>query len=152
MSSVGRIDVGVVLAAGRDLELQQVIPLPDFESFSFPAPADVALTVRRVGQGIELAGTADATAAGVCARCLDDVRLPIHLDITENIEPGERTGPLGEHNVLAGDYLDLTDLIRQLIDSALPIVLLCNEECQGLCPTCGKKRDGACACPSPNPE
>jgi len=152
VSSVGKIDVGVVLAAGRELDLQQSIPLPDFESYSFPSPADVALTVRRVGWGIELAGTADATAAGVCARCLDDVRLPLHLDITENLEPGAPPGPLGENNVLAGDHLDLNDLVRQLIDSALPIALLCSEECQGLCPTCGKKRAGPCACPPPDPE
>ncbi len=152
MSSVGKIDVGVVLGAGRELDLHQAIPLPDFGCFSFPSPAGVALSVRRVAGGLELEGTVDAAVAGSCDRCLDDVRFSLHLDVTENLESGEEAGPLGDGNVLADDQLDLTDLVRQLVDSALPIVLLCNEECQGLCPACGKKRDGACACPPPDPE
>jgi uncharacterized protein len=145
--------MGAVLGAGRELDLYQAIPLPDFGSFSFPAPAEVALTARRVGRSLGLEGTIDTAAGGACARCLDDVRLPIHLEFRENIElDGEKAEPLGENNVLVGDQLDLPDLVRQLIDSALPIVLLCNEECQGLCPACGKKRDGMCTCPQSNPE
>jgi uncharacterized metal-binding protein YceD (DUF177 family) len=51
--------------------------------------------------------------------------------------------------VLSGDELDVRDLVRQLIDSALPYVILCREECLGLCADCGLKRDGACRCPQP---
>jgi uncharacterized protein len=153
VSSVGKIDVGAVLGAGRELDLHQAIRLPDFGSFSFPAPAEVALAARRVGRSLELEGTIDTAADGACARCLNDVRLPIHLEVSENIElDGEKADPLGENNVLVGEQLDLSDLVRQLIDSALPIVLLCNEECQGLCPACGKKRDGTCTCPQSDPE
>jgi uncharacterized protein len=153
VSTTAKIDVGVVLGAGRELELHQAIPLPDFESYSFPVPAEVRLTARRLGDGLELEGTVDATAVGACARCLNDVRLPLHLDVLERLEPpGGSTDPFGENNVLAGDHLDLADLVRQLIDSALPIVLLCDEHCPGLCPTCGKRRDGACSCGTTDPE
>jgi len=153
VSSVGKIDVGVVLGAGRELDLRQAIPVPDFGGFWFSAPAEVAITARRIGRGVELDGTIEATAVGECARCLDDVRFPVYLDVAENLEPpGEKAGPFDDNNVLVGDQLDLTDLVRQLIDSALPITLLCNEECQGLCPSCGKKRGDACSCPPPDPE
>lgn len=152
MSTTAKIDVGVVLGAGRELELHQTIRLPDFESFSFPTPADVNLTARRLGDGLELEGTVDTAVVGACGRCLNDVRLPLHLDINECLEiPRGPSDPLGENNVLAGDQLDLPDLVRQLIDSALPIVLLCEETCPGLCPTCGKRRDGACPCRPTNP-
>jgi len=153
VSPLKKIDLGVVLAAGRELELHQAISVPDFGSFSFPAPAEVALTARRIGGGGELEGTVDTSALGACARCLDEVRLPIHLDVDERLEPdSDRADPLGESNALAGDQLDLEDLVRQLVDSAVPLVLLCDDTCRGLCPSCGKKRDGACRCPQPDPE
>ena len=147
MSAAAKIDVGAVLGAGRELELRQAIPLPDFDSVSFPSPAEVNLTARRVGGVLELEGTIDAAAAGACARCLNDVRLPIHLDVLERLEaPALQNDPLADGNILTGNLLDLTDLTRQLIDSALPIVLLCEQDCPGLCPSCGKRRDGTCSC------
>ena len=153
MSTTGKIDVGAILGAGRELDLTQALPLPNFESFTFPVPAQVALTASRLGHALELEGSIDTTAVSVCARCLNDVRLPVHLDVSERLEPpGEAPEPFADSNVLVGDQLDLSDLVRQLIDSALPIVLLCNEDCPGLCPTCGNRRDGTCRCPHPDPE
>jgi uncharacterized protein len=153
VSTSGKIDVGSVLGTGRELDLTQALPLPSFESFTFPVPAQVALTASRLGHALELEGSIDTTAVSVCARCLNDVRLPVHLDVSERLEPpGEAPEPFADSNVLVGDQLDLSDLVRQLIDSALPIVLLCNEDCPGLCPTCGKRRDGTCRCPPPDPE
>jgi len=148
VSALDRIDVGVVLGAGRELDVRQSLSIPDFGTYSFPAPAEVALNVRRLGLGIELEGTVDVAATGQCSRCLDDVRLPLHLEIDERLDPNrERDDPFSENNVLVGDQLDLADLVRQVIDSALPLVLHCRDDCTGLCPTCGNPRDGACGCP-----
>ena len=92
----------------------------------------------------------EGLAAGECARCLEPVTLPLHLHPNEVFDrDGERENPLAESNVLDGDELDLRDLVRQLIDSALPIVLLCNDACQGLCADCGHPRDGSCRCNHP---
>jgi uncharacterized protein len=144
------VNVGSVLQTGRELVVREALSLPDFSSFSFPASVHVALTIRRVGSGLELKGSIDGPAAGECARCLEPVTLPLHLEPNEVFAPGsEREDPLGESNVLDGDELDLRDLVRQLIDSALPIVLLCNDNCPGLCADCGLKRDGTCRCQHP---
>ena len=143
-----KIDVASVLATGRELALHEEITLPEFSDFRFPNPVRVALTIRRVGRGIEVLGTLEGEVEGACARCLEDVRLPVRVELDERLEAGER-GPLGENNVLDGDTLDLADLTRQSIDSALPLVLLCDETCGGLCPDCGNKRDGACRCRAP---
>jgi uncharacterized protein len=144
------IDVGGVLHTGRELAVREAVLLPEFASYSFPAPVDVRLKVSRLGRGLDLQGTIDGVAEGECARCLDDVRLPLHLELHETLEPaGERDLPLGESNVFSGEELDVRDLVRQLIDSALPIVLLCSEDCPGLCSDCGHKRDDACRCTHP---
>ncbi len=144
------VDVGGVLLTGRELLIRESVVLPDFTSYTFPAPIDVGLRLRRVGRGLELVGSFDGVAEGVCARCLDYVQLPLHLAVDERLDPSsERDNPLGESNVLMGDELDLPDLVRQLTDSALPIVLLCDEHCPGLCATCGQKHDDGSRCPHP---
>ena len=142
-----RIGIASVLHTGRELDVSEAISLPDFASFQFPHPLDVALRIRRVAGGLELRGTLAGLVAGECARCLESVALPVHVDVNERFDPGSDPGnPLGEGNVLAGDELDLQDLARQLIDSALPIVLLCSDTCPGLCADCGEKRDGSTCC------
>jgi uncharacterized protein len=139
-----------VLVAGREIDVREQIGLPPSETLSFLGPAKVAVTVRKLAEGLELEGTVDVEAIGTCGRCLDDLRFPLHLDVEERVEAeAERSETLGESNLLSGDELDLSDLIRQLIDSALPMVVLCAEDCPGLCPTCGRKRDGSCTCPPP---
>lgn len=137
------VDVGGVLHAGRELELREAVSLPDFGSFRFPQPLDVVLAIRGSGGALELRGTIEGRAAGECARCLEPVDLPLHLELDERVDPESgRDDPLGEGNVLRGEELDVADLIRQQIDSALPIVLACSNDCPGLCPQCGRKRDG----------
>jgi uncharacterized protein len=156
-ASRANVDVSSVLEAGRELELREAIVLPDFGSFVFPAPAEVALLARRSGGALELKGSITVEAAGECARCLEAVRLPLSVEVDERFEPvdspkgadADRNDPLSESNVLVGGELDVADLTRQLIDSALPLVLLCSEDCRGLCAECGQKPDGACRCPKP---
>ncbi len=155
--SRANIDVRGVLEAGRELDLRELVVLPDFGSFRFPAPAGVALHARRSGRALELKGSIDVDAVGECARCLDDVRLLLHYEVDERLEPDspsrgtadERSDLLEQSDVLAGGELDIADLTRQSIDSALPLVLLCSDDCSGLCAECGRKRNGACRCPIP---
>ncbi len=144
------VGIGGVLHTGRELHVQKAVDLDEFASYRFDAPLEVNLRVRRAGRGLDLQGTISGGAAGVCARCLDDVRLPLDIAIEERFDPpSENDHPLGESNVLVGDELDLQDLVRQLVDSALPIVLLCDDACTGLCTKCGFKADPTCRCTPP---
>ena len=46
-----------------------------------------------------------------------------------------------------GDRLDLGEVIREQVLLGLPLKPLCREDCQGLCPRCGKNRNaGPCGC------
>ena len=152
MLSMGRsqnIDIGGVLATGRELVVDDAVEVPDFGSFVFPEPARVAARLRRIERGLEIAGTLDVVYEGPCDRCLEDVRRTLHLDIAESFVPGhDSLDPWGEANIVQGDQLDLADLIRQLIDAALPLVLVCEEACPGLCQRCGMRATSPpCACP-----
>jgi uncharacterized protein len=81
-----------------------------------------------------------------CSRCLCDFTYPLDINIEEVYfptldintgttlpspeEPGSFT--IDDHNIL-----DLTEAIRQYVLIAVPIKLLCRQECAGICPSCG---------------
>jgi uncharacterized protein len=142
------IDVGPLLGPGRrTIAVDARIDVPALDDFRFDGPAHVVLELRGVDQGVRIEGAIDAAAVGECRRCLAEVEIPVHLDIDERIAPGEETDPLSESNVLVGERLDLGDLVRQLILTALPMGVLCSEDCQGLCPQCGRNHNlGPCGC------
>ena len=143
------IDVGSVLFAGRPMSLDERVEIPPFSSFTFPRPAHARLEVRRVDRGLHIAGTIEIEAAGSCDRCLDDVVVPATVEVEERFDPPSGTDdPFGENNVLNGTALDVGDLVRQLVTSALPLTLTCDENCRGLCDRCGRSKNdgGGCAC------
>jgi uncharacterized metal-binding protein YceD (DUF177 family) len=144
------IDIGSVLFAGRPMSLDDRIDVPPFSAFTFPQPAHVRLDLRRVDRGLDVGGTIDVAVGGPCGRCLEDVVVPMTVEVEERFDPPSGTSdPFGENNVLSGTDLDVADLVRQLVTSALPLTLTCGEDCRGLCDTCGriKNAGGGCSCP-----
>ena len=47
-----------------------------------------------------------------------------------------------------GEGLLLEDLLREQVLLAVPLKVICREDCKGLCPHCGKNlnEEGACSC------
>ena len=149
MGSAVVIDVGPVLFAGQPMSLDERVEVPSFSSFTFPQPAHARFELRRVDRGLDVRGTIDAAAGGPCGRCLEDVVVPMTVEVEERFDPPSGTSdPFGENNVLSGTALDVGDLVRQLVTSALPLNLTCGEDCRGLCDECGRSRNegGGCTC------
>jgi len=71
-----------------------------------------------------------------CSRCLEVFDKPLAVD------------HFVFHQPLTGeDFVDLTPQIREDIILELPQKALCENECKGLCPVCGKNlNEGACRC------
>jgi uncharacterized protein len=143
------IDVGSLLFAGHPISLDERVEVPPFSSYTFPHPAHVRLDLRRVDRGLQIDGTLELDVAGTCDRCLEDVVVPMTVEVEERFDPPSGTSdPFGENNVLNGTSLDVGDLVRQLATSALPYVLTCSETCRGLCMDCGGSKNvgGGCTC------
>jgi uncharacterized protein len=133
------------------MSVDESIAVPAFAEFRFPRPAHAELGLKRVDRGVQIDGSVAVDVAGECVRCLEDVTVPIEIDVDERFDPpGTTNDPLGENNVLSGTNLDVSDLVRQLVTSALPFGLVCGEECRGLCTTCGRSKNpgGGCDCPA----
>lgn len=61
---------------------------------------------------------------------------------TTDLDPSEfQLLPSGAH------MIELAEDVRQTTLLAVPLKLLCSEQCKGLCPKCGKNlNEGACSC------
>ena len=90
---------------------------------------------------------------GECARCLAPVDGVFSLDFertvtTEGTIDEDKLEELAdEYVVLCGNELDVDEPLCEELLLGFPSRLLCSDECEGLCPMCGKpKRDGDCGC------
>ncbi|MGQ9486652.1 MAG: YceD family protein [Armatimonadota bacterium] len=94
-----------------------------------------------------------------CSRCLRPFEMPLQCEVEEQVELRALSARPFEHPqvtiipeegdtlFLDGNILDLTELIRQMLLVSLPIKPLHDEECKGLCPTCGADlNEGECSC------
>ncbi len=87
-------------------------------------------------------GTIDASIQSDCVRCLSKTTQELHL--SELVFLYEYTGQ---------DFIDLSPGVRDELLLALPMRLLCSEDCKGLCPHCQKNwNKGDCNCVEKNEE
>ena len=105
-----------------------------------PEGAEVELDLRleAVMEGVLVSGTVRAPLAGECGRCLEQVDATLEAEVQELFayDPEDADD---EVSVLTGDFLDLRPLLRDAVVLAMPINPVCDDDCAGLCATCGAK-------------
>jgi uncharacterized protein len=125
------------------------------DSYTVPAPADLGvemvgvpegtdveldLRLEAVMEGVLVSGTARASLAGECARCLDPVTSSIEVEFQElYVYSDTRSGESADEDErrLEGDLIDLEPVVRDAMVLALPLSPLCRDDCPGLCTDCG---------------
>jgi len=121
-----------------------------------PDTARVSIRVFRFGKKILAEGTVGITVSLNCSRCLKAVPYPVETSFREEYNPAEE--PDGEEELeltereldlsyYSNDELDISALIREQVLLSVPMKPLCAEDCQGICPKCGRDlNEGACGC------
>ena len=119
--------------------------------------AEGKVTLTRTDRGILVNSIVRMEIELACSRCLSLCNYPLTLRIAEEYFPTidimtntpmvvpDDSGcfTIDEHHIL-----DLTEAIRQYTVLAVPMKLLCSENCAGLCPSCGHNlNQGECGCP-----
>jgi uncharacterized protein len=107
---------------------------------------------------IRLVGNLRVTLDAPCDRCLESVSLPIQSPFDLVYIPASEASDAGEDEIdeaglevgyYEGNGLQLNDVLREVVLLALPMQLVCNENCKGICPVCGQNRNQReCACQS----
>ena len=126
------------------------VPLPaglGLDVVRIPEGDQLALDVRleSVMEGVLVSGTATAPITGECARCLDPLTDRVEVELTElfaypDTATVESTDP-DEVSRVVDDLVDLEPVVRDAVLLALPQAPLCRDDCPGLCPDCGGRRD-----------
>lgn len=79
-----------------------------------------------------------ALAASECVRCLKEFALPIEAEFTELYAFSANAVIDSGYLMPENGKIDLTPITREEMLLALPISPLCQQDCKGLCPTCGE--------------
>ncbi len=130
------IDINLLKRQGKSCEQIE---------FEFPIEGDISLSPDiRLESGkflgeivledkVFVTGEIRVKAVGECSRCLSLAQEEICIEVDEAFS--ER--PIDDEYRFKSGRVDLTEMIRDKLLSNQPSVILCQEECKGLCPKCG---------------
>lgn len=116
-------------------------------TLTLPSGIDYDLMLTNAGEGILATGIVRAQVSSSCDRCLEDASFDVAGEVDEYYlfhEPDE--GVLEEDEEEGPDYslvgpnstIDLRDALSSAFVMEIPYVILCREDCKGLCPVCGE--------------
>lgn len=121
-------------------------------SFPYVGKSSVSLTIMHTeNQVIRLEGKGTITVLIPCSRCLENVEVPISIEISEEIDmkltDQERIESLDESSYIQDKQLDTEKLLHNEILIRWPMRVLCKENCKGICSRCGANlNQGSCDC------
>ena len=128
-----------------DLELQE----------NFVGDVAAHVTLEKSSRQILLRAQIRSHALFQCDRCLDEFKKEISpvFQLVYVWDAQERSAESDEDiRTLTSDtnIIDISDAVRDSVLLAVPLKLLCREDCAGLCQRCGKNlnhtADGSCDC------
>ena len=89
----------------------------------------------RTPSGILVTSAIQTTVNSNCSRCLTRSDESVNVDLEEN------------YRIDKNHILDLQDTIRDYVSMATPMKPICNENCSGICVTCGaNQNETICTC------
>src|ERR1022692_2820561 len=103
-----------------------------------------------VWAAVRIQGRFEVQMEAECDRCLGRARFPLDTSFDLFYRPAsfiarEEEVEIDEGEVQLGFYqgggMELEDLLREQILLVMPMQRVCNEDCRGICPTCGKNRN-----------
>ena len=142
---------------GDTLPLTGTYALASYECsgrlFEVPEGAAYDIILTNAGQGILATGIVRAHVLASCDRCLGPAELDLAGEVDEYFlfeEPSEEE--LGDDEdvadfalVSSDNTFDLAPTLLASLAMETPFVVLCSEDCRGLCPVCGQNlNEGDC--------
>lgn len=135
--SVARLEKEPIELVGS--EPAEFLEIEPSSLLTVAAPVSYDLLVKSVSGGALVEGKVSTRLSGACGRCLEPVEEEVCADkLCLFLEIGDE------------EEMDISEDIRSEMLLALPMTLLCSEDCRGLCPVCGVNRNRTdCGCEPP---
>lgn len=148
------LDMGPMLRGEtRRVDIDYLLSPGEFDDARFCGDAHVVGKITDEGGYMHLTLTATIPYATECARCLEPVsgEFSVELERTvadkDTLTAEQLEENVDEFAVIERGKLDLDETVREELILSFPMRFLCSEDCEGLCPKCGKPRKlGDCGC------
>ena len=153
------VDEAGVRITLQELELHRVIASKsyapgdiDYQGAEFRqiSPLKINVVAELLGAEIRVRGHLATRLEASCDRCLGPLVIPVEHDFDlfyrslksiakeEEIEISDDELEIGFYS---GDGIELEDVAREQVILAVPIKVICRDECRGLCPVCRVNRN-----------
>ncbi|MEK6532183.1 MAG: DUF177 domain-containing protein [Deltaproteobacteria bacterium] len=148
-------DTGLVLDVAEEAaKLEAIQKGLSHAEFKFASPVMMHLEILSTGLDVNVSGDIKTELQFSCSRCLKEFRQAFegsfnvfYTKQAEKAREKELKPSEIEVNELAADELDTTEIAFAQIALEAPIKPMCNEDCRGLCPSCGADlNSGQCRC------
>ncbi|HKM66701.1 MAG TPA: DUF177 domain-containing protein [Candidatus Acidoferrum sp.] len=109
-------------------------------------PLEVNATAELLEGQIRVTGDLETKIEMVCARCLEPVIEEVHKDFDLFYQPLQKATKPEEERLkdddteigfFQGEGLFLADILKEQVLLSLPMKVICQSDCRGLCPSCG---------------
>lgn len=152
----------------KGLELDEAIPAAVVDEaltaalgFTRKGTSKLRASLKKLAGHVLLKGGFEATLIAPCKRCVKDVQVELPVKFELNLVPQEkhrddddddgfgeddgkapRAGTFelqdADSELFDGKKIDLDHIIREQLVLALPVSVLCKDDCKGLCTQCGE--------------
>ena len=131
---------------GSKKELEGVLPLAHFyrghQLFELDGGISYQIELSNIGEGVLLRGRARGIGSTECARCLEEASFDVEGDVEGFfiLNPSEQEKEQSDDEFTAvpkDGIIDLKPPVVAALIYEMPLVLLCKQDCAGLCQNCG---------------
>ena len=135
---------------GAKLDIDHTLDLSDLE-FSdtkpFTTPAAIKGVVRNDTGIVSMNAVVTVLYSGNCDRCAKEVTREYTISMEHTFVTELNDDQNDEFILVPTMRLDWEGLATEDVILGLPAKFLCEEDCKGICPTCGKNlNEGPCGC------
>ena len=142
---------GIHIAERLDpANFKELAALRESQACEFKGPLAVNLWITPAAGLFYLKGSLKGAVRMTCNRCLAIIERPLEsafrLTLARSLPGGEKEGGPENRQLKAedmgivlfyGDEIDLRDMLQEQAIMAIPMQVLCREDCRGLCAGCG---------------
>jgi uncharacterized protein len=159
----------------KGLELEEAVPaaflneaLAQAPGFKLKRPGTLKARFDKVSDEVLVKASLDCELETPCKRCVEAVALPMVVAFSLALVPenklddgaddegeddggGQRAGTFAfddaDHEPFDGKRIEMDPFVREQLLLALPVSVLCREDCKGLCMICGNNlNERECGC------